>query len=181
MCQSHRPFSNDQYEAPERDPDVWPAPPPKNNYRGAAPPQQYSSPNYHQYGAGPPNNGVNRDKYKSRNSGGGGGGKPQVNRVGAAAPANSNIGNNNNKKVDRRSNNAPPPVGQRRETDAFGGLGNDLRKWGRFAGGAFTAEGVRRIRQVDSFLCEITQENKHNLKRQPEVAVNYSCLFIICS
>ena len=180
MCQSHRPFSNDQYEAPERDPDVWPAPPPKNNYRGAAPPQQYSSPNYHQYGAGPPNNGVNRDKYKSRNSGGGGG-KPQVNRVGAAAPANSNIGNNNNKTVDRRSNNAPPPVGQRRETDAFGGLGNDLRKWGRFAGGAFTADGVRRIRQVDSFLCEITQENKHNLKRQPEVAVNYSCLFIICS
>ena len=28
-------YSNDQYEAPERDPDVWPPPPPqKNNYRG---------------------------------------------------------------------------------------------------------------------------------------------------
>jgi len=52
---------------------------------------------------------------------------------------------------------------------------------GGLRGGAFTADGVRRIRQVDSFLCEITQENKHNLKRQPQVAVNYSCLFIICS
>lgn len=108
-------FSNDQYEAPERDPDVWPAPPPKNNYRGAAPPQQYNSPNYHQYGGGPPNNGINRDKYKSRNSGVGS--KPQINRV-------SN-GPGNKKASDRRSNNAPPPVGKKADPDAFGGPGND--------------------------------------------------------
>ncbi len=119
-------YSNDQYEAPERDPDVWPPPPPqKNNYRGGGgnigPPQPYNNNPYSQFGNNAPAvNNLNPNKYKSRNSGGGAG-KPQVSRVGS----NQNTPNQNNKRVpgDRRSNiPAPPPVGQQQ---GFGGPGND--------------------------------------------------------
>lgn len=107
-------FSNDQYEAPERDPDVWPPPPPpKNNYRGGGGAPPYNNP-YSGFGNPPAaNNGINQNKYKSRNSGG----KPQVNRV-SNNPSNKKPG-------DRRSNNnAPPPVGNPKDPN-FGGPGND--------------------------------------------------------
>ncbi len=113
-------YSNDQYEAPERDPDVWPPPPPqKNNFRGNGPPQGFNNNPYSQFGNNAPvNNNLNVNKYKSRNSGGG---KPQIVRAGS----NQNTPNQGNKRApgDRRSNNpAPPPVGQ---VQGFGGPGND--------------------------------------------------------
>lgn len=119
-------FANDQYEEPQRDPDVWPPPPPpKNNYRGGnaqghAP--GYNNP-YSNFGGGPQgNNGINNNKYKSRNSGGAGpGAKPQVNRV----------SNNPNKKPgDRRSNNNNP--NNYPAQPGFGGPGNDKAQEKKF-------------------------------------------------
>lgn len=112
-------FVNHQYEAPERDPDVWPPPPPfggQNNYnnnnaynRGGGPPQGYNP--YQGYGA-PQSNNASNQKYKSRNPAQ----KPQVNRV------NNNPGN---KKVnDRRSANKDPA--NPAKNDGFGGPGNDV-------------------------------------------------------
>lgn len=119
----HDDFSNNQYEAPERDPDVWPPPPPfgGNKNRGGGPPQNYNSNPYGNYG------------------GGGGGGAPAYNapnqkykrndRNYNAAPNDkrgqgNNRMNNAKKPGERRSannnnnNNATPGQG-------FGGPGND--------------------------------------------------------
>ena len=134
-------FNNDQYEMPERDPDVWPPPPP---FGGKYPP--YANNNMYNRGGGggggaagggggaacynpynfggmqPPFNNNNnnpnskyKDYSKNRNAPAANDNKrPQVNRV-----SNNPI----NKKVnDRRSNAVPSQPGG---GAGFGGPGND--------------------------------------------------------
>lgn len=112
----HDDFSNNQYEAPERDPDVWPPPPPfgGNKNRGGGPPQNYNNNPYSGYGGGggAPSYNAPNQKYKrnDRNVGGAPDKRGQGNRM-----------NNAKKPGERRSanNNNPAP------NPGFGGPGNE--------------------------------------------------------
>lgn len=150
---NHDPFLNDPYEMPERDPDVWPPPPPINNQYNKFNNNAYRGMGYNPYsnigGVNQPfgNNGMNNNnppaknfkEFKSRQQGAAGANNKnnvQVNRVN-----NNNNNNNNNPSKkganDRRSNAAgyhPPgaapgaAVPPNAQNPNFGGPGNEPEK-----------------------------------------------------
>lgn len=89
---------NDPYETPERDPDVWPPPPPLNNKNPYRPSQPYQM-NYNNFGNNNNNNNNNMKNYKGRQvSGNDNKAKPNV-----AKPPPPN-----NKRRSVMPNNPPP-------------------------------------------------------------------------